>query len=304
MLLRTLSVVLGSCLLGGAFSHAQSPEELKARQCRSVHLNASPIAAKADAIYVEVKPIEAANGTYFCASNFSRGYIGMQQIASGRHMVIFSIWDPVNKGDDQHAVPEEERAVLIQKGEGVNTRRFGGEGTGGNSMRPYEWKIGETAKFLVVEKEDSPGFCQIAGYIYNESVKKWELISCWRTQRDQRGLGYSSSFVEDFQRNYESTKHLRSAAFGPVFSRGSDGKWVQANVFRFTGDPTPSDRVRADYDNERRCFVIMTGGEAKTDPAWPLFTSKALPKGSEYPAPGADVEAIVRAPKLEPAAQE
>lgn len=303
MLLRILSVVLGSCLLGSAFSSAQTPEELKARQCRSVHLNASPIAPKAKALYVEVKPLDVANGTYFCASNFSHGYIGMQQISSGQRMIIFSIWDPVSKGDDQHAIPENERAVLIRKGEGVNTRRFGGEGTGGNSMRPYDWKLGETAQFLVVEKDDSPGFSQIAGYIFDRNTQKWELISCWRTQQDNRGLAFSCSFVEDFQRNYESTKHVRRAAFGPVFSRGEKGPWLQANQFRFTGDPTPSDHVRAEFNQEASCFTIATGGNLQTDPSWPLFTGKSLPEGTSYPQPGAAVDAIVDAPKLERTAE-
>lgn len=299
MTFRTLSTIVVACVLGAVSLQAQTPEELKARQCRSVHLNAAPVAAGATAIYVEVKPLEVANGTYFCASNFNSGYIGMQQIASGQRMLIFSVWDPVSKGDDQHAIPEHERAVLIQKGEGVQTRRFGGEGTGGNSMRPYDWQIGEVVKFLVVQKDDEPGFRQIAGYIYDEKAQKWELISCWRTAADPRNLDFSSSFVEDFMRNYESTKHVRAAAFGPVFTRGTDGKWVQAQEFRFTGDPTPSDHVRADFNKERRCFAIMTGGEIKTDPAWPLFTAKKLPEGTNYPAPGADVEAILAAPKLE-----
>lgn len=303
MLLRILSLVLGSCLLGGALAQAQTPEELKARQCRSVHLNAAPIAPKAKALYVEVKPLETANGTYFCATNFNQGYIGMQQLSSGQHALIFSVWDPVSKGNDQSAVPEEERALLLQKGEGVQTRRFGGEGTGGNSMRIYDWKLGETAKFLVVEKQDAPGFRQIAGYIFNENAKKWELLSCWRTQEAPDGLSYSCSFVEDFQRNYESTKHVRRAAFGPVFSRGADGRWVQANKFVFTGDPTPSDHVRAEFDKQNACFSIATGGELQTDPAWPLFSGKELPAGTSYPQPGADVDAIVDGPKLEKTAE-
>ncbi len=299
MTFRTLSVVLAACVLGGALAPAQTPEELKARQCRSVHLNAAALPAGTTALYAEVKPLESADGTYFCASNFNQGYIGMQQIASGQHMLIFSVWDPVSKGDDQHAIPEDERAVLLQKGEGVKTRRFGGEGTGGNSMRPYNWKVGDVVKFLVVQKDDEPGFRQIAGYVYNETAGKWELLSCWRTQADPRGLAYSCSFVEDFLRNYESTKHVRRAAFGPIFARGADGKWVQAKEFRFTGDPTPSDHVRADFDKERRAFTIATGGDLQTDPAWPLFSSKPLPEGTDYPAPGADVEAVVNAPKLE-----
>lgn len=299
MTFRTLSTIVAACVLGAMSLQAQTPEELKARQCRSVHLNAAPLASGTTAIYTEVKPLEVANGTYFCASNFNQGYIGMQQIASGQRVLIFSVWDPVSKGDDQHAIPEDERAVLIQKGAGVQTRRFGGEGTGGNSMRPYDWKLGDVVKFLVVQKDDEPGFRQIAGYVFNESTGKWELLSCWRTQANSNGLGVSCSFVEDFQRNYESTKHVRRAAFGPVFSRGGDGQWVQAETFRFTGDPTPSDHVKADYDEERRAFTIATGGSLETDPAWPLFSEKKLPEGTGYPAPGGDVEAILAAPKLE-----
>lgn len=291
-----------ACAALSAAAAAQTPEELKARQCRSVHLNAAPLAENPTAIYAEITPLDSALGTYFCASCFEQGYIGAQELASGEHMVIFSVWDPVQKGDDHRAVPEEQRALLIQAGENVRTRRFGGEGTGGNSMAPFDWKEGETLRFLVVQKDDAPGFRQIAGYVYDQKKAGWKLISCWRTQSARRNLSYSSGFVEDFMRNYQSTRFTRRCAFGPVFSRGADGKWVQATDFRFTGDPTPSDHIRAEFDPETHAFILATGGDISTDPAWPLRASRSLPEGASAARPDRSVDEIIDAQRPKKAA--
>lgn len=278
--------------------HAEgpSPEELVKRQCRSVHMHHMPIADKTKAIYVEAQANESAPGTYFCAANFHNGYIGFQEVADGTPVVIFSIWDPVPQGDNPHVVPEDQRALLIKKGDGVRTRRFGGEGTGGNSMRDFDWKVGDVLKFLVVDKEDGPGTRQLSGYVYNDKAKKWELISCWRTYADPKGLGYAVSFVEDFRRNYESTKHVRKATFGPAFSLQSDGQWLQASKNDFTGDGTPSKHVRAELNAARGMHSIATGGTLEADPAFPLFSSKELPASSKRSAPDKEVMDIIKAP--------
>lgn len=289
-------------VVGAAFATvavAQSPEELKARQCRSVHFNVKPVAEKPIAIYAEITPLKVAPGTYFCAAGFEPGYIGIQEVASGEHVVIFSVWDPVQKGDDHQAVPEEERALLIQKGVDVKTRRFGGEGTGGNSMGRFDWKEGETLRFLVVQKDDVPGFRQIAGYVYDSAKNDWKLISCWRTQSSPKNLSGSYSFVEDFMRNYESSHKARRLAVGPVYTRDANGKWVKGTDYQFTADGTPSENVRAAYSSKYKTFTLATGGETVMAPEWPLWETRTLPADSASADPAQKAEALIRAPKLE-----
>src|SRR5436189_133438 len=52
------------------------------------------------------------------------------------------------------------------KGDAVRVRRFGGEGTGGQSFFDYEWKVGETYRFLVTAKPDGDTRTAYSGYFF------------------------------------------------------------------------------------------------------------------------------------------
>src|SRR5947199_6598223 len=65
------------------------------RAARSVHLHYP--APEAVLFYNEVTVAESPPGTYFCACGFSHGYFGIQELANGDHVVLFSVWDPGNQ---------------------------------------------------------------------------------------------------------------------------------------------------------------------------------------------------------------
>ncbi len=280
-----------------------APENMAARQCASVHIGYKPEVPSHTAAYTEVVVEKSAPGTYFCCDNFSTGYIGVQEAldAQGQPMrvAIFSVWDAKDSGDNPHAAPEEERAKLIRRGPGVRTERFGGEGTGGKSMRLFDWKEGQVIRTLVVEKEDGPDFRQIAGYIYDPSTSRWELMSCWRVQALRRGLGTGCGFVEDFRRNVESKKFERRATFGPAF-RWDGSKWIQATSFSFTRDSNPNMTINCRRNPERGYFSLATGGNISPEPDFKVFSVRPLDPLPEASEPGEDVMELVRAPKLEP----
>ena len=278
-----------------------APENMAARQCASVHLGYLPEVPNHTAVYNEAVIEKSAPGTYFAVNNFSSGYIGVQETVKNDKPVrvaIFSIWDAKDSGDNPHAAPEEERAMLIQKGEGVTTRRFGGEGTGGNSMRLFPWKEGEVIRTLVIEKPCGEDFRQLAGYIFNPESKQWELLSCWRVQAIKRGLGGGCGFVEDFRRNVESKLMERRATFGPAF-RYVDGKWNQATEFRFTKDGNPNMEINCRLNPTRGYFSLAAGGATAPEADFPVFTAKKLEPMPEAQEPSADVQALIDAPLLE-----
>ena len=281
------------------------PENMAKRQCASVHLGYGPAIPAHTAAYQEAVIEKSAPGTYFACNNFSSGYIGVQELCEKdengqpKRVAIFSIWDAKDSGDNPNAAPEEERAKLIQKGEKVTTRRFGGEGTGGNSMRPFNWKEGEVIRTLVVEHADGPEFRQIAGYIFDPEKGEWTLMSCWRVQALRRGLGGGCGFVEDFMRNVESKNHERRATFGPAL--GWDGKqWHAATEFRFTRDGNPLKEINCRFNPERGYYSLATGGTIKEEADFPVFTSKPLPQQpAAVPTPGGDIMKLIQRPKLE-----
>lgn len=278
------------------------PENMAARQCTSVHLAYLPEIPNHSAAYQVTVVEKTAPGTYFACNNFTTGYIGVQDIPvqegePPKHVAIFSVWDAKDTGDNPHAAPESERAKLVQRGEGVHTTRFGGEGTGGKSMRLFNWKVGEPIRTLVVEKEDGPDFRQVAGYIFNPATQKWDFMSCWRVQALRRGLGGGCGFVEDFRRNIESKQYERRATFGPAF-RWDGQKWHQATKFRFTRDANPNQEINCSINKQLGYFSLATGGKIAPEKDFQPFDVKELTPLPAAEEPGKDVMDIINAPKL------
>ena len=277
------------------------PENMAKRQCTSVHIAYGPDLPEHTAAYTEMVVEKSAPGTYFACNNFSVGYIGVQELwdrnekGEPRRVAIFSVWDAKDSGDNPHAAPEEERAKLVARGEGVITERFGGEGTGGKSMRPFNWKEGDVIRTLVVEKPDGEDFRQIAGYIQDPATGKWELLSCWRIQAVQRGLGGGCGFVEDFMRNVESKGKERRATFGPAM-RWDGTSWHAATEFRFTRDSNPNANINCRLNPSRGYFSLATGGDISPEPDFAPFDSRVITP--PLPTIGEDVMSLVRAPKL------
>ncbi len=256
---------------------AITPDELSKRQCSSVHLRHAPIERNTQAIYLTVKPLESAHGTYFCAANMDNSYIGFQEIGPNRKVLIFSVWDPIARGDDPNAIPENERVQCVEQHKNAEIARFGGEGTGGRSLLAYPWNIGETMQFLVINKPIDEQFKELRGYFFNNHSKQWELITAWKTHRRDGELSYAVSFIEDFRRNYESTKHVRKAEFGPGFSWNAQAGWQPFTSATFTKDPTPSEHIAASALPDKQAFSLQTGGNTQMG-EFKVWASQSLPK--------------------------
>ncbi len=288
--------------LADRYSDYWAPENMAKRQCTSVHLGYLPTIPTHTAAYTEMMVEKSAPGTYFCANNFGCGYIGFQEVpardGSTYRVAIFSIWDARDSGDNPNAAPESERAKLVQRGKGVATTRFGGEGTGGKSMRLFPWKEGEVLRTLVIEKPDGEDFRQIAGYVFDPATQKWELMSCWRIQALKRGLGDGCGFVEDFRRDVESKSHERRATFGPSF-RWTGSEWSQAVQFSFTKDSNPNMEINCRPNLQRGYFSLATGGTIMPEADFPIFATRSLEPMPQAAEPGAEVMELIRAPKLE-----
>lgn len=279
------------------------PENMAKNECTSVHLAYGPKEDTHTAAYQEMVVEKSAPGTYFACNNFTTGYIGVQQLTgfykdgAPVRVAIFSVWDAKDSGDNPHAAPESERAKLIQRGDKVMTDRFGGEGTGGKSMRLFDWKEGDVIRTLVVEKPDGEDFRQITGYIFDPETQKWELMSSWRVQALRRGLGGGCGFVEDFRRNGESRNHERRATFGPAL-RYVNGEWKPATLFRMTKDANPNMNINCRFNPERGYFSLATGGAIEENPAFRVFEEHELP---QQPAPVSvdpEVQKLADAPLL------
>ena len=233
----------------------QADEKLKGIACRSVHLGyPAPVCV---AFYNEVTIEQSAAGTYFMVCGWDKGYFGMQELGNGKKLVLFSVWDP-GEQNDPNTVKEDVRVKTLHKDEQVRVGRFGNEGTGGQSFFDYDWKIGETYKFLVTAKADDKR-TEYAGYFFLPEKHEWKPLVTFSTPTGGTLMKGYYSFVEDFKRDRVSTTKTRYARFGNGWVRPAEGEWQPLLKARFTADANPVTNIDAGIERNR--FFLATGGE-------------------------------------------
>ena len=260
---------------------APADEKLKDIACRSVHLGYP--APEAVAFYNEVTVETSADGTYFMVCGWSKGYFGIQELANGKKLVLFSVWDPAS-GEDPKTVPEEKRVKMLHKGEGVRVGRFGNEGTGGQSFFDYDWKAKETYRFLVTARADGTDRTAYSGFMFVPEDKAWKRLVTFSTLTKGELLKGHYSFIEDFRRNKVSTTKVRKAQFGNGWVKTTKGEWEPLLKARFTADSNPVLNIDAGPSGQK--FFLATGGatENKTTKLRDVITREA-----DGPKPPADL---------------
>src|SRR5581483_6109213 len=242
--------------LGLAFVlQAQSPAP---RAARSVHLRYS--APQGTVFYNEVTVSESVPATYFATCGFDNGYFGIQELLPGKgRVVIFSVWDPGNQ-DDPGSVTRDRRVEVLFHAPDVEIHRFGGEGTGGQSLFHYDWRNGETYRFMVEAKAEK-NKTTFAAYFFMNETKSWKHLATFRTITGGTPLDGYYSFVEDFRRDGKSLHERRRARYANGWVKTLDGKWVQLTSATFTGDDNPSTNVDARVEGHG--FELATGGDTR-----------------------------------------
>ena len=201
--------------------------------------------------------------SYYMACGFARGYFGIQVNSPAERRVIFSVWDAGKETVDRNIVAEENKVKLMAKGEHVFTEGFGNEGTGGHSHWVYDWKAGETYKFLVTAATDSlTSSTSYAGYFYIPETHQWKLIACFKAPKDGKQLRDLYSFVENFEGS--NGQLFRKAWFGNQWVRRENGEWIELTESTFSFDATGKGGYRLDQgggaDSGR--FYLWNGGFA------------------------------------------
>jgi len=248
------------------------------RAARSVHLGY--VAPEAAVFYNELTVEKSVPGSYFMACGFNHGYFGIQELGKGKKVVIFSVWDPT-KGDDPNAVADEHRVEVLYKADDVVARRFGGEGTGGQSFFDYDWRIGETYRFLVkatvAERKTA-----YAAYLFLPESKTWKHLVTFRTFTGGDRLKGLYSFIEDFRRDGKSATEVRRATFSNGWVQNRQGRWDPLLKARFTASgATWEAKETIDAGVVKEQFYLQTGGDTRT--TTPLGTLMEHPAGSGTP---------------------
>ena len=253
--------LFGALCIAGVAQAAEVPVFTAARSVHMWHP-----APAAEWVYGEVSVEKSVPGSYFMAIGFSTGYCGIQELFDGSKIAIFSVWDPGDPMDfsaKADSVDEKIRTKVAFAGEGVRIERFGGEGTGGKSTLPFDWKVGETYRFAVNVAKDGDRRTAYTGYVFRDGA--WFKIATFSTlaAKGEASVSNVYSFVEDFRRNAKSAGQVRRATFRNFFCKGkaAGAEWKAMEAGRFTADNNP--RTAIDAEAVENGFALTTGGDTK-----------------------------------------
>lgn len=227
-----------SITLSGSAAQNAHFSLVERRNAASVHLGYPVPKEAADDVewfYCEVTPKTDPLWTYYEATGWHRGYFGMQVNSETERRIIFSVWDAGNEAVSRDKVEDENRVRLLAKGENVVAGGFGNEGTGGHSHLVYDWKLGDTFKFLLQAKAEGSS-TTYTGWFYFPERKAWELIASFKAPHDgklPRGL---YSFNENFSGRNGNLR--RECEFHNQWVRTSAGQWIELREAHFTHDGT------------------------------------------------------------------
>ncbi|CAL1521106.1 DUF3472 domain-containing protein [Chitinophaga sp. MM2321] len=232
------------------------------RRAASVHLNYPvPEGKNVEWFYGEIKVPEGEDqlGTYFMSCGFHRGYFGMQVNSPTERRVIFSVWDAGGEPDERSNVKYEDQVVMLAKGDSVYASGFGGEGTGGHSHWVYNWKAGQTYRFLMHSVPRGTTTTYTA-YFYVPEHQEWKLIASFRAPKDGKYMGHLYSFLENF--SFENGHIGRKGYFGNHWIKTNTGEWIELTKAKFTNDATAKAKDRIDYGGgaENGWFYLWNSG--------------------------------------------
>ncbi|MEN2402765.1 DUF3472 domain-containing protein [Flavobacterium sp. MC2016-06] len=232
------------------------------RRGPSVHLNYQvPENTNAEWYYNELTvPVnEDKIGSYFMADGFGEGYFGIQVNSASERRVLFSVWSPFNT-DDPNSIPELHKIKMLKKGEDVHTGEFGNEGSGGQSYLQYNWKAGNTYKFLLHGIPQSNNSTNYTAYFFAPELDKWLLIASFNRPETNTYLKRFHSFLENFVP--EEGDLSRKVLFNNQWVCDEKGIWTEINAARFTTDNTGAKEYRMDFagGTDKGSFYLKNGG--------------------------------------------
>lgn len=247
------------------------------RRGPSVHLNfdTSKIGGEIEYFYNEII-VPAGNdvvGSYFMANGFAEGYFGIQVNSETERRVLFSVWSPF-KTDDPKQVPPDKKIVLLKKGRDVVTGEFGNEGSGGQSFLRYNWRAGETYRFLLKGEPVRNGRTNYTAWFFVDG--DWRLIASFSRPATRTYLTRLYSFLENF--NPETGNIARGAYYQNQWVRTNRGEWKPITNATFTYDNTARQNYRRDYSGGTyggRFFLRNCGFFSESTPYQSVFSVPA-----------------------------
>lgn len=198
-------------------------------------------------------------GSYFMVNGFAEGYCGIQVNSPTERRVLFSVWSPFTT-DDPKSIPSDQQVRLLAKGPGVSAQDFGGEGSGGQSYLVYNWKAGQTYKFLTRIRPNGDNTTTYTSYFFDPNTQAWRLIASFKRPKISTWYKSPHSFLENFQP--ERGAVTRKVLFNNQWVCDDSGNWSEMTEARFTNDDTGRKKLRMDFNGgvENNQFFLRNCG--------------------------------------------
>lgn len=238
-------------LIGGSATEGQltyvKEDFYWGRRGPSVHLSyTAPEGKDIRWFYNEITVPEGEDviGSYYMANGFGEGYFGIQVNSPTERRILFSVWSPYETQDPK-SIPDEYKIIMLGKGEGVTTGEFGNEGSGGQSYKVFDWKAGNTYRFLLKGEPSENNSTDYTAYFYDTETAAWNLIASFRRPHTSTYLKRPHSFLENFRT--EMGPVSRMAQYGNQWIMDTNGDWHELTEAKFTADATARKGSRDDY---------------------------------------------------------
>jgi hypothetical protein len=192
-------------------------------------------------------------------NGFGEGYFGIQVNSEVERRILFSVWSPF-KTDNPGEIPDEEKVILLKKGDGVYTGEFGNEGSGGQSYLKYAWKAGQTYSFLNSVTPDGKGNTVYTAYFLDHELGEWMLIASFLRPKTDTWYKRPHSFLENFVP--ETGNQERTANYGNQWAADAQGNWLELTEAKFTGDDIAKRGYRKDFEGGEKAgqFYLRNDG--------------------------------------------
>ena len=232
------------------------------RRGPSVHMTYTLPAGKNTEWFYNEVTVPSGNdaiGSYFMVNGFAEGYCGIQVNSPTERRVLFSVWSPFTT-DDPKSIPADQQVRLLAKGPGVSAQDFGGEGSGGQSYLVYNWKAGQTYKFLTRIRPNGDNTTTYTSYFFDPNNQAWRLIASFKRPKISTWYKSPHSFLENFQP--ERGAITRKVLFNNQWVCDDSGNWSEMTEARFTNDDTGRKKLRMDFNGgvENNQFFLRNCG--------------------------------------------
>lgn len=208
---------------------------------------------------IEVPKGQDVIGSYYMANGFGEGYFGIQVNSPTERRVLFSVWSPFHT-DDPNAIPDEDKIILLKKGENVHSGEFGNEGSGGQSFMRFPWKAGVRYGFLLRGVPDGKNNTTYTAWFHDPATKQWMLMASFKRPKTNTFLKRFHSFLENFIP--DQGDKTRMAIYTNQWVADSKGNWYPITEATFTYDATAHAQRRFDYAGGilKKGFFLKMGG--------------------------------------------